>query len=137
MAVDIQETMLNLTRRRVARAGLNNVDFARVRLTEDPLPGQDYDRVVMVTVLGEIPDRQRLVQEIFAVLKPGGIFTIGEVLGDPSYLTTRYVQELADTAGFSMEIVHTNYLSYTANLVKPVEPGRTGEPVGGAAPVSA
>ncbi len=73
----------------------------------------------MVTVLGEVPDRERLMREINAVMKPGGIFTITEILGDPSYLTIKTVRELAEHSGFEMEIVHSNALTYTANLKKP------------------
>ncbi|MBV7335912.1 class I SAM-dependent methyltransferase [Chloroflexi bacterium TSY] len=42
-----------------------------------------FDRAVLVTILGEIPDRRAALAAIFDALKPGGTLTITGVLLDP------------------------------------------------------
>lgn len=50
-----------------------------------PLPDAGVDLAFMVTVLAEIPDRQRALAELKRVLKPEGLLSITEALFDPDY----------------------------------------------------
>jgi ubiquinone/menaquinone biosynthesis C-methylase UbiE len=54
-------------------ANLNNIRFLQAGAGEDKLEHSYYDRAVLVTVLGEIPDREAALREIVEALKPGGI----------------------------------------------------------------
>jgi len=40
---------------------------------------------VLVTVLGEVPDREAALREIFDALKPGGILSVTEIIFDPHF----------------------------------------------------
>ena len=55
----------------------------------------NFDRALLVTVLGEIPDRDAALRAIFDALKPGGILSITEILRDPHYQRRTTVLRLA------------------------------------------
>ena len=83
VAVDIQPGMLARARTRTEAAGCTNAEFVAAALGDGNLPDDHFDRVVLVTVLGEIPDRAAALTELFRALKPGGILAIVEVIFDP------------------------------------------------------
>jgi ubiquinone/menaquinone biosynthesis C-methylase UbiE len=85
VALDVQPTMLKRLRQRMDQAGVKNIEILRGGLGEGNLPRSILDRALMVTVLEEIPDRSRALEEIYGALKPGGILSITEVLPDPHY----------------------------------------------------
>ena len=68
VAIDIQPVMLDKARQRAEAAGLKNVDFRQVGAGQGRLERGWYDRTLLVTVLGEIPNRQSALQEIFDAL---------------------------------------------------------------------
>ena len=59
VAMDIQAGMLQRAREKAEAAKLANIRFLEGGLGEDKLGRNRFDRAVLVTVLGEIPDRER------------------------------------------------------------------------------
>jgi len=118
-AIDIQEGMLSQAQERARKATIMNVRFLRAGLGEGRLEHNTYDRAVMVTVLGEIPDREAALRELFEVLKPGGILLIEETIRDPHFQTHGTVSRLAGAAGFSKKEFFGNRFSYSVTLEKP------------------
>jgi ubiquinone/menaquinone biosynthesis C-methylase UbiE len=118
-ALDLQPGMLEQMVRRVNEVGLANVRPILGGLGEGYLPANTFDRALLVTVLGEIPDPVAALREIYASLKPGGVLSLTEVLPDPHYQTRATVRRLATAAGFAVQQVYGNFLAYTINLVKP------------------
>jgi 2-polyprenyl-3-methyl-5-hydroxy-6-metoxy-1,4-benzoquinol methylase len=55
-AVDIQPGMLHRAQEKVRAANLNNIRFLQTGLGEGKFGRSQYDRALLVTVLGEIPD---------------------------------------------------------------------------------
>ena len=47
------------------------------------LEGDSFDRTLLVTVPGEIPDRESAMQQIFNAIRPGGVPSVIETLFDP------------------------------------------------------
>jgi predicted methyltransferase len=74
---------------------------------------------VLVTVLGEVPDRQAALGEIFDALKPGGILSVTELIFDPHFQPRSTVERLARSAGFRERAFHGNRIAFTLNLQKP------------------
>ncbi len=120
VALDIQPAMLEKARARSKQAGLDNVRFMLSALGEKMLPENRFDRALLVTVLGEIPDRKAGLEEIAASLKPGGILSITEMLPDPHYQTIQSIRRLAHAAGLVESRVFGNKMIYTVNFRKPV-----------------
>lgn len=121
VALDIQPAMLEKARSRSKQAGLDNVRFMLSALGEKMLPENRFDRALLVTVLGEIPDRKAGLEEITESLKPGGILSITEMLPDPHYQTIESIRRLAHAAGLVESRVFGNKMVYTVNFRKPVQ----------------
>jgi ubiquinone/menaquinone biosynthesis C-methylase UbiE len=118
VAIDIQPGMLRRAQERVEAAGLGNVRFLQAGAGEGRLGGP-YDRALLVTVLGEIPEREAALQEIFDALKPGGLLSVTEVIFDPHFQSRGTISRLAAKAGFKEQAFFGNRLAFTLNLVKP------------------
>ena len=119
LALDMQASMLTKLAERLIEAGLKNVKVKQAALGEGALPETTFDRALLVTVLGEIPDQELALQEIFSALKPGGMLSVTEVLPDPHYQTRRTVRKLGQKIGFSVNEVYKGWRSFTFNLHKP------------------
>jgi ubiquinone/menaquinone biosynthesis C-methylase UbiE len=122
-AIDIQEGMLLAAQERAHEAGFANIRFLRVALGDGMLAPARYDRAVLVTVLGEIPDREAAFRDLFAALRPGGILVVEETIRDPHFQPRGTVRRLAAAAGFLEKEFFGNRFSFTITLVKPPASG--------------
>jgi ubiquinone/menaquinone biosynthesis C-methylase UbiE len=118
-AYDIQPAMLERVRAKAISEDLDNIDFVQGTSGEGKLGNNQYDRALLVTVLGEIPDKETLLKEIFNSLKPNGLLSITEAISDPHFQTRTKVMELAENAGFKEKGFFGNSISYTAIFEKP------------------
>lgn len=119
-AVDVQQEMLDMVREKAGAAGLENIHFQQAALGEGKLPQDTFDRAVLVTVLGEIPDQVAALKEIFSALKPGGVLSISEVIFDPHFQRREHVLAVAEQAGFVEKGFFGKKLAYIQHLEKPV-----------------
>jgi ubiquinone/menaquinone biosynthesis C-methylase UbiE len=119
VAADLQDDMLRRTETRARAAGLTNITFLRLKLGEGTLGNDLFDRAVLVTVLGEIPDGRAALREIYGALKPGGILSITETIFDPHYQRRSAVLELVRAAGFIEKSLTGNLMGFTVNLERP------------------
>jgi SAM-dependent methyltransferase len=120
VAMDIQPGMLQRTREKAQAAKLNNLRYLRAGAGEGRLTRGEYDRALLVTVLGEIPDRKAALQEIFDALKPGGMLSITEVIADPHFQRRSTIRKLGNAVGFTEKECFGNRFAFTLNLEKPV-----------------
>jgi ubiquinone/menaquinone biosynthesis C-methylase UbiE len=100
-AVDLQPALIEVTRRRVEAAGV--AKQVRLHCTGTyalPLTERSIDVAVLISVLGEIPDRLLALRELRRVLKPDGRVAVSEELPDPAYLPAPAVRRWAELAGF-------------------------------------
>jgi ubiquinone/menaquinone biosynthesis C-methylase UbiE len=118
LALDVQAGMLERAKTRIANAELDNVDFLQAGLGEGKLTGNTFDRALLVTVLGEIPDKLSALIEIHNALKPGGFLSVTEVLPDPDYQSAASVKALAEQAGFKVKERYGSFFIFTMNLEK-------------------
>lgn len=118
VAVDIQPRMIERLERKVAAAGVRNVEMYVAGAYELPLVSESIDRAFLVTVLPEIADQARALAELHRVLKPGGILSISEQFLDPDYpLASTTIHRVA-AAGFELVERHGNWWWYTLNFRK-------------------
>jgi len=119
VAVDIRDGMLDRARDKARAAGLTNIQFIRGAAGEVALGNDRFDRTFLVTVLGEIPDRDAALKEIFAALKPGGTLSVTEVVFDPHFQTRGRVVRRAEAVGFREAARHGKRFAFTLILQKP------------------
>lgn len=119
VAVDLQAGMLARAKEKAHAANLSNVEFVQAGAGEGKLGHGRFDRALLVTVLGEIPDRTGALKEVFDALKPGGILSVTETLFDPHYQSRQTVMRLAGEVGFRERGFFGNRVAFTVNLEKP------------------
>lgn len=125
VAMDIQPGMLDRAREKARRAGRQNIRFVRAGVGEGKFEPGLYDRILLVTVLGEIPDRSAALAELRDALKTGGVLSVTEVIFDPHFQRRSTLLELAAKAGLKEAARFGNRIAYTIHLVR--EEGQPGE----------
>jgi SAM-dependent methyltransferase len=100
---DIQQEMLDHTLRRAAERGLANLTATRGDAVALPYEDSSFDAVVLITVLGEIPDGDAALREISRVLRRGGRLVVGELFGDPHYTAFGTLRRRCEQAGLSFD----------------------------------
>jgi len=118
VALDMQQGMLDRMSARVAKAGLANVRPLLAGAGEGKLPKDHFDRALLSTVLGEIPDRESALREIYGALKRGGYLVVAEVIGDPHYQFKKKVIELSTRTGLRPGEIAGGFFAYTMRLYK-------------------
>ncbi len=118
-AVDMQTGMLQRTQEKAQSKNIGNIRFVQSAAGEGKLGNNQFDRAVLVTVLGEIPDQLPALKELFNAMKPGGVLSITEVIFDPHFQSQSKVWGLAEKVGFQQKAFFGNKLAYTLNLEKP------------------
>jgi ubiquinone/menaquinone biosynthesis C-methylase UbiE len=113
---DIQQEMLDHTMRRMSERGIENVTATRGDACELPYEDSSFDAVVLVTVLGEIPDQDAALREIARVLRPGGRLVVGEMVFDPHVVTPGALERRAQAAGLRLTRRSGTTLGYFARL---------------------
>ena len=117
-ALDIQAGMLARVQEKARTAGLSNIRLMQVELGKGKLEMAYYDRAMLVTVLGEIPEQEAALQEIYQALKPGGILSVTEVIFDPHFQSRESVQRVAGRVGFREAGFFGKRLAYTMHFEK-------------------
>jgi ubiquinone/menaquinone biosynthesis C-methylase UbiE len=127
VCLDIQPAMLHKVRARLSEYGP-----ALACGSASALPFRDgsVDRVLMVTVLGEVPDRHGALAECARVLRADGMLAITESLVDPDFIAPRTLVREAAGVGLEPAGRAGPWMNYTQRFVRAgaARPG----PAGGA-----
>ncbi len=118
-AIDMQPKMLQRAEEKARQDKLSNITFQQVKMGEGKFDFHQFDRAIMVCVLGEIPAREKALQELFQALKPGGILSVTEVIADPHFQGQNAVRKLASSTGFRETTVFGNRFAFSMFLQKP------------------
>jgi ubiquinone/menaquinone biosynthesis C-methylase UbiE len=89
--VDLQAEMLSAARARLGEC--TNVSYAQGDASALPIGSGLFDAVLLATMLGEVPDQDRCIEEVRRVLRPGGTVSIAETRRDSDFI--RFVSLLA------------------------------------------
>ena len=116
-AVDIQPSILRTLYHNLLKVQTKNVIPLAASAYDLPFHNT-FDRVFMVCVLGEIPDKEKALNEIKRVLKKDGLLAIGEFLPDPDYPPQKTVINWCHTAGFKVVDTYKGFLHYVITFKK-------------------
>ncbi len=70
-------------------------------------------------MLGEIPDQDAALRELARVLKPGGRLVVGELFGDPHWVSPGSLRRRAEAAGLVFARRSGSPLGYFARFERP------------------
>lgn len=82
IGIDFTPAMIDKARANAEKLGYNNVEFRQGDIEKMPVTANVADVVVSNCVLNLVPNKYGVLQEILRVLKPGGHFSISDIVLD-------------------------------------------------------
>jgi len=121
IGIDMTDTMLNIARKNAVVVATNlgypasNVEFRKGLADAMPVEDGTIDLIISNCVINLAPDKRKVFREMFRVTKPGGRFTISDIVADqpvPQYLA-HDAEKWGDCLSGALTLS-----SYTAGMVE-------------------
>ena len=107
IGIDMTEAMINRARVNAEKLGFHNVEFRLGEIEKMPITSDVADVIVSNCVLNLIPDKQKAFTEIYRVLKPGGHFSVSDIVLQ-GHLPTKIIETAEMYAGCISGAVQKN-----------------------------
>ncbi|MGB3227881.1 MAG: arsenite methyltransferase [Saprospiraceae bacterium] len=129
LGIDFTEAMIAKARINAASLGFQNVEFRQGDIEQMPVNDGVANVVISNCVLNLVPNKTNVFKEIYRVLKPGGHFSISDIVlsGDlPSELQSNVEMYVGCVSGaiqkdaYIQIIKNTNFSEITIQKEKPI-----------------
>jgi ubiquinone/menaquinone biosynthesis C-methylase UbiE len=117
-AVDIQESVIDRLKNRIAKEGIRNIIPQIDNSHEFSFSDKSVDLGGRRIIKKEIPMPVKVLQEVHRILKSNGLVSLAEFAPDPDYPLRRTVKKWAAEAGFKLHSEYGNWFAYQLNFVK-------------------
>jgi arsenite methyltransferase len=116
IGIDFTDAMINKARINAEKLGFHNVEFRQGDIEKMPVTANVADVVVSNCVLNLVPNKKNVFAEIYRVLKPGGHFSISDIVitGElPEKLINAAEMYAGCVAGAINKEVYLDYIKQT------------------------
>lgn len=119
VALDTQKEMLKKVNAKAIEASLPYIKTAHTTIgaRQPHFTSEQFDRITLVTVLGEIPNQQQALTEITPLLKPDGILSVTEIIFDPHFQRKKTIRSLAHASGLKETVCSGSWYAYTIHFM--------------------
>lgn len=118
--LDLQPEMLAKAKRRLDRLACSNVGYTAADACRQlPYEEASFDLVLLVAILGELPDPEAALAGLQRVLRPGGILAVHEHLPDPDFVGAAQLRRLVEPLGFRFRRRWGRAWNFTACFERP------------------
>ncbi len=114
IGIDFTEAMIKRARLNAEKLGFNNVEFRQGDIEQMPVSDAIADVIVSNCVLNLVPDKENVIRDIYRTLKPGGHFSISDIVlvGElPTALKTDAEMYAGCVAGAIQKEQYLNFIS--------------------------
>lgn len=115
---DIQHEMLLKCSKKISTNNIGNAFLTQGNAEYLPFKSDLFDRVFLVTVLGEVSNPRKCIESVSRILRSGGILSITEMKGDPDLLTFEELNSITSEFGFVYSEIFYSKKGSTINFKK-------------------
>jgi len=123
-AIDVQRAMIDRLKEKLKKPenkDVHNIIPVVASAHALPVPDNSVDLVYMITVLAEIPDKEKALKELRRILKDDGILSVSEFFTDPDYPLRKTTKKWCEAADYKLKESRGNIFNYTLQFEKSSE----------------